>query len=229
MLLLAIATAPPARAQEAPAPDAPLRVYVIRHASAWKNVPSAQRPRALSEAELDSLTPNGLVMAEKIGAKLAGRGVAAVVTSPANRACQTGAAIAKALGLEATASDAFRTLDTGPDRAAASGTVRARNWESGKDPRPPGGESLMDGFTRASAALDELRKKYAGRAVAVVTHGEIAAALLAKAAGQDVVRGYFDHYPDEGSVHEIRIDADGGWRAAHSSSNRSPPGPSARR
>jgi probable phosphoglycerate mutase len=198
---------------------------VIRHASAWKNVPPAQRPRAMSEAELDSLTPDGLVMAEKIGAKLAGKDVAAVVTSPANRARQTGAAIAGALGLEATASDAFRTLDTGPDRAAASGTARARSWKAGRDPRPPGGESLADGFARASAALEQLRRQYAGRgAVAVVTHGEIAASLLAKAAGQDIVRGYFDHYPGEGALHEIAIDADGAWRAVRPA-RRSAPAP----
>jgi broad specificity phosphatase PhoE len=190
--------------------DASLRVYVIRHASAWKNVPSAQRPHAMSDAELDSLTPKGLTRAAALGRELGGHGIAAVYCSPANRARQTAAAIAKGLGLGNAIPDAaFRTLDTGPDRAAASGTVRMKSWKTGKDPRPPGGESLGDGFARASAELAVLREKYAGRAIALVTHGEISATLLAKAAGQDILRGYFDHFPNEGSVHVIEVAPDG--------------------
>jgi hypothetical protein len=49
--------------------------------------------------------------------------------------------------------------------------------------------------------------------VAVVTHGEIAASLLARAAGADPVGGYFRAFPDEGSAHEIEIEPDGTWRA----------------
>lgn len=194
------------RAQEAAPAEAAsaARVYVIRHANAWKNVPAAKRPRAMSAAELDSLTPEGLAEAEKIGASLRGKGIAAVYSSPARRARQTAAAIAKALGLEGPIVDeAFRTLDSGADAAASSGTARMRNWKSGKDPQPAGGESLHEGFARASARIAALEKEYAGKAIAVVTHGEIAASLLAHAAGEDIVKGYFDHFPNEGSVHAI--------------------------
>jgi len=212
-LLAALLLAPAiARAEPpAPAPDAaPLRVYVVRHASAWKNVPAARRPGVMSDAQLDALTPAGLARAEQAGAELAGKGVVAVYTSPAHRAEQTAEAIAKRLGLAAPiVEDAFRTLDSGPDRAAASGTVRAANWKAGRDPRPAGGESLADGFARASDRLAALRAAHAGQAIAIVTHGEIAASLLAKAAGQDILRGYFDHFPDEGSVHAIAVEASG--------------------
>jgi broad specificity phosphatase PhoE len=199
-------------AQEAPATDASLRVYVIRHAQAWKNVPASMRPRKMSEQELDALTGAGLKRALEIGRELEGRGIAAVHCSPARRARQTAEGVAKSLGLpEPTASEAFRPLDPGSDRAASSGTVRASSWKAGRDPRPPGGESLGDGVARASQELEALRAKYAGRAIAVVTHGEISAALLAKAAGVDFVKGYFEHYPDEGSIHAIRIGPDGRW------------------
>ena len=86
-----------------------------------------------------------------------------------------------------------------------------KSWKAGEDPRPPGGESLRDGFARARRELDALRAEHAGHAIAVVTHGEISATLLAHAAGADVVKGYFDHFPNEGSIHELRIDADGHW------------------
>jgi broad specificity phosphatase PhoE len=206
-LLLCLLLAPlSARAQDAAGAGAPLRVYVIRHAQAWKNVPASLRPRKMSEQELDALTGQGLVRALEIGKELAGRDVAAVYASPARRARQTAEAIAKGLGLpEPVASEAFRPLDTGSDHAAASGTARMKSWKAGEDPRPPGGESLGDGFARASRELEALRAKYAGRAIAVVTHGEISASLLAKAAGEDIVKGYFDHFPDEGSIHAIEV------------------------
>jgi broad specificity phosphatase PhoE len=199
-LLAALAVPPVARADEM------LRVFVIRHANAWKNVPAAERPSGMSDDDLDALTPAGLAKAEQLGASLAGKGIVAVYCSPARRAEQTAAAIAKAIGLPGPIPlEAFRTLDTGPDKNASSGTVRMKSWKAGKDPRPPGGESLADGFARATAQLAELRTKHAGQAIAVVTHGEIAASLLSKAAGQDIVAGYFDHFPGEGSVHEIKI------------------------
>ena len=80
-----------------------------------------------------------------------------------------------------------------------------RNWKTGKDPQPADGESLHDGFARANAKIRALEEQYAGQAFAVVTHGEIAASLLADAAGEDIVKGYFDHFPPEGSVHEIEF------------------------
>lgn len=203
-------------AQEAaPAGDGSLRVYVIRHAQAWKNVPAALRPRPMSPEEQDALTGKGLARAVELGKQLAGKDVVAVYASPARRARQTAEGIAKGVGSgEPIVREAFRTLDTGSDANAASGSARMKSWKAGKDPRPPGGESLHDGFERASAELAALREKHAGHAIAVVSHGEISASLLAHAAGQDIVAGYFDHFPDEGSVHEIRIGADGKWSAA---------------
>jgi broad specificity phosphatase PhoE len=195
-------------AEDAPvaAAPAPMHVLLVRHASAWKNVPPAERPRPMSAAELDSLTPAGQSRAEAVGKQLAGRGVVAVYSSPAQRAQQTAAAIAKALGLGAPITDeAFRSLDVGSDAAAASGTARMKSWKGGMDPRPPGGESLIDGEARASAALAELAKQHAGQTVVVVTHGEIASSLITKAAGQDLLANYFKNFPDEGSVHELDV------------------------
>jgi len=191
---------------EQPAPAPTLRVFVVRHAQAWKNVPSLLRPKSMSAEELDALTPKGLARAEEIGKELAGRDVVAVYSSPARRAQQTAAAIAHALGLGAPiVSESFRTLDSGSDPDAASGSARMKNWKAKKDPRPAGGESLADGNARASTAVAELAKKYHGHAIVIVTHGEIASSLLTRAAGQDLLAGYFDHFPDEGSIHELQI------------------------
>ena len=190
---------------EQPAPAPTLRVFVVRHAQAWKNVPSLLRPKSMSAEELDALTPKGLARAEEIGKELAGRDVVAVYSSPARRAQQTAAAIAHALGLGAPiVSESFRTLDSGSDPDAASGSARMKNWKAKQDPRPAGGgESLADGNARATAEIAELRKKYAGHAIVVVTHGEIASSLLTRGADEDLLSGYFDHFPDEGSIHTL--------------------------
>jgi len=193
-------------AAEEASPAPTLRVFVVRHAAAWKNVPSQQRPRRMSAEELDALTPQGLARAEAIGKELAGRDVVAVYASPARRAQQTAEAIAKSLGLGAPiVSESFRTLDSGGDERVASGSARMKNWKAGRDPRPDGGESLADGYARAASAVAELATKHAGHAVVVVTHGEIASSLLTKAAGQDLLAGYFDHFPNEGSIHPLVI------------------------
>jgi broad specificity phosphatase PhoE len=186
------------------ADPAPAKIFVVRHAQAWKNMPASARPAGMTTAQLDSLTPKGLEQATEVGRKLAGRGIVAVYASPAQRAQQTAERIGKELGLTPVTDDAFRPLDTGTDARAASGTTRARNWESGKDPRPPGGESLADGWKRASDAVAAIAAKHAGAAVVVVTHGEIASSLLTRAAGEELLAGYFDHFPAEASIHELK-------------------------
>ena len=207
LFVLFMATLAAGRAVTAEPPPAPtLRVFVVRHAQAWKNVPSQQRPRPMSADELDALTPKGLARAEALGKELAGRDVVAVYASPARRAQQTAAAIAQSLGLGAPiVSESFRTLDSGSDERLASGSARMKNWTAGRDPRPEGGESLADGYARAASAVAELATKHAGHAVVVVTHGEIASSLLTKAAGQELLTGYFQHFPDEGSIHPLVI------------------------
>lgn len=216
--LLLLACARPAAAEEAAGAPV-LRVYIVRHAQAWKNVPTARRPSGMTDEQLDALTPNGLAKAEAIGKALAGHDIVAVYTSPAHRAQQTAQAIASSLGLAAppVVSDAFASLSAGTDKTALDWRWRTRNFDAGKDPRPAAGESLADGLARAARALDEIAAQHPGRAVVVVTHGEVAAALLGRAAGTPVVASYRKNFIDEGAVREIEIDASG-WRLVPASS-----------
>ena len=210
---LVICTVASASAQAPVAPPA-LRVYLVRHAQAWKNVPRSERPPGMTREQLDALTPEGREAAERIGRTLAGAGVARVLTSPARRARQTADGIARGLGLEEApvVSDALRPLDAGRDPRAADSAWRARNWSAGRDPRPEGGESLEDGLTRAERAVEELAAGQPEGAVVLVTHGEIAAALLTRAHGMRLLPGYFDAFPPEGSVRELEVEAGGVWR-----------------
>ena len=196
----------------APRGEPALRVFVVRHAQAWKNVPRAQRPPDLGEAQLDSLTDAGRARARAVGASLRGAGVARVIASPARRARQTAQAIADELGTGAIEVDPrFAPLRHGASAQAADWRWRTANWKAGRDPRPEGGESLADALERASAALDALARETPGATVVVVTHGEIAAALLSQAAGVPPVAGYAANFVGEGTISEVAIDA-GGWK-----------------
>jgi broad specificity phosphatase PhoE len=194
-------------------PDAPaLRVYLVRHAQAWKNVPAASRPHAMSADELDGLTPAGFARSERVGARLAKAGVARVLCSPARRARQTAETIARGLGLgPPTADDAFRPIDFGTDPRGADFRWRTTQWKAGHDPRPAGGESLGDGLARAAAALDALAKEQAGTSLVVVTHGEIASALVSHAAGVPPLTSYTRSFVGEGTITIIDIGRNGGW------------------
>ncbi len=187
-----------------------VRVYVVRHAAAWKNVPARSRPPGMTDAQLDSLTDAGLAQAKSVGTRLRGAGVTRVVSSPAQRARQTAEAIAGVLGtgpIEVSA--AFQPLQHGASRDAANYRWRTDNWRRGADPRPPDGESLGDGLARASAFLDAVGREAPGTTVVVVTHGEITAALLSQAAGVSPSAGYARHFVGEGTISDIALHADG--------------------
>lgn len=213
VLLAAAAPAPAQQTAPDPAPrgEPALRVYVVRHGQAWKNVPRAQRPPGLDEAQLDSLTEQGRAQARAVGARLRGAGVTRVIASPAQRTRQTAQAIADELGTGAIAVDAsFEPLRHGASAQAADYRWRTGNWKAGRDPRPEGGESLADALARAAAALDAIAQEAPGTTLVVVTHGEIAAALLGKAAGTSPLAGYQANFVGEGTISELTIDA-GDW------------------
>lgn len=186
------------------------RVYVVRHASAWKNVPARQRPAGLTPQELDSLTDAGRAQAKAVGIRLRGAGVTRVVSSPAQRARQTAEAIANVLGTGAIeVSAAFQPLQHGTSRDAAHYGWRTGNWKRGADPRPLDGESLGDGLARASEFLEAVGRDAPGTTLVVVTHGEITAALLSRAAGVSPQTGYVRHFVGEGTISDIAVGADG--------------------
>jgi broad specificity phosphatase PhoE len=191
--------------------DIILRVFVVRHGEANKNVP---HPADVPEEKLDSLTPRGFKQATSIGKFLKDKAVVAVIASPTGRTCQTADAIVEALGLvERYSQDkSFGSItgDKTPDGKPVTWSWRQKQWASGRDPRPEGGESLADGVARAVDAIDRLTKKYPGRAVAIVSHGDICAGLLGHADDTSITECYELHNVPTGSVSEIVI-TDVGW------------------
>lgn len=188
-----------------------LRVYIVRHAEAYKNVPHLP---STCEEKLDSLTPKGHMQAASIGKFLGGKGVVAVVTSPTGRTREIADAIGEALGLDKRYSEdkAFASLRKGkmPNGKPVSWSWRKKHWKADHDPRPEGGESLADGAARTMGAINQLAKEYPSKAVVIISHGDICAALLGQAENTSIPKRHELHDVATGSVSEIII-TDSGW------------------
>jgi len=185
-----------------------LSVFIVRHAEAYKNLP---HPAEMSKEKLDSLTPKGIKQAIAAGRLLKDKGVVAVITSPTGRTRQTAEAIAKSIGLTnpPDVDVAFSSLKKGktPGGESVTWSWREKQWQAGHDPRPQGGESLKDGMDRAGLAIEELAKKHPGKAMVIVTHSDICAALIGKAEKTPLAECYRKHKVPLGSTSEISVSA----------------------
>ena len=74
-----------------------LRLILVRHAEAYRNLPGRQ---SVPDSMLDTLTPRGIKQADAVGKALKESGVqvATVLTAPTGRAGQTASLLMKALG-----------------------------------------------------------------------------------------------------------------------------------
>ena len=203
----------PAAAPETPAGDAGtatgvLQVYLVRHGQAFSNLDPAPR---LPAEELDRLTPLGHEQAAETGRALAPREPALILTSPAERARETAAEIREATGDVAVRTEPrLRPLELGRSAsgAPASWDERIAEWKAGRDPVPPGGESLAQLGERVLAAVRDEQKRHASRALVVVAHSEVIGALLALARGEPAAKAY-PFSVRNGSVSLVELNAEG--------------------
>jgi len=133
-----------------------LQLILVRHAEAFQNTPAWQ---SVPDSKLDTLTPRGIKQADAVGMALKRNGVqvATVLTAPTGRAGQTAALIMKVLGLQG--------------KPAIDPAVNACQ----------AGETSADKSARIMGAIAELEKKYAGKAVVIVTHQHLIYCVLDRA------------------------------------------------
>jgi len=149
-----------------------MTLLLIRHGETPLNA-----ARVLQPADTP-LSPRGLEQACALAQRLAGAGIAGVVSSDLPRARQTAGAIAAACGLPITALPLLQERNFG--------ALRGRPYESFDfDPlrmleAPEGGESQAQFELRAAAAFEALLplRRRAGGPLAVVTHGLLLRAWL---------------------------------------------------
>lgn len=154
------------------ATGAPTRLLLLRHGQTELSI-----ARRYSGRGNPVLTEEGRRQADAAARYLGVRGgVAAVVSSPLERAYDTAAAAAKSLGVDVRVDDDLIETDFGAwegltfTEAAQRDPELHRRWLRDTSVEPPGGESFDAVARRVSRARDRIIAEYGATTVLVVSH-----------------------------------------------------------
>ncbi|HWF18320.1 MAG TPA: histidine phosphatase family protein [Verrucomicrobiae bacterium] len=153
--------------------------YLIRHASndVLGKAITGRKPGV-------SLNPQGLCEAENLAARLAGKPIQMIFSSPLERVVETAVPLAKRLGLDIQISEALNEIDFGnwthqtfEHLAELPGWQRWNSFRSGT--RAPNGETMLEAQTRIVTEIQRLRAKFPEQTLAFFSHGDLLRAALA--------------------------------------------------
>jgi len=163
------------------------KLILIRHGQTEWNL--QDRLRGRSEIELDD---TGIKQAQAAADHIATWQVSAVYSSPLQRAMTTAQIVARRFGLEVEKLPGVIDIDYGEWQGLSLAEVAKRDitlrnlWlESPEKVKFPGGESLAEVRSRATAAIDDVVLRHQGKTVAVVSHKVVCQVLLLDLLGLD--------------------------------------------
>ena len=135
-----------------------------------------------------NLTPAGERQAAAVAARLARAGLAAVCTSPRERARRTAEAIGERAALPVETADLLDEIDfgdwTGRSFADLGGEPAWREWNAGRGAaRCPSGESMAEAADRICGHAAALARDMPGARIALVSHADMLRALVARTLG----------------------------------------------
>lgn len=130
------------------------------------------------------LSTQGQKQAQRLAARLAGQPIAAVYSSPLERALSTAEPLAEHLHKEVQCCDAFADIEYGEWSGKRfddlNGDSRWRHWNEFRSGAAlPNGGMMLEVQVRAVLAVEELRHRHADKVVAVISHGDVIKALIA--------------------------------------------------
>jgi probable phosphoglycerate mutase len=130
------------------------------------------------------LNEEGRAQADELARQLKGVRLAAIYSSPLERARETAGPLAAQLGLEIRVLKELGELDYGDwTERRFDGLAGDAQWHRFNAMRSlariPGGEMMIAAQARMAAALEQLRLAHGDDAVAVISHGDIIKAALA--------------------------------------------------
>jgi probable phosphomutase (TIGR03848 family) len=165
------------------------RVLLVRHGqtpTTGRVLPGRAPGLHLSEVGRDQ--------ASAVARRLTGVTLAAIYTSPLERARETAEPSERATGLTAVVEPALLECDFGEwTGRALTALARLRDWRTVQQApstfRFPGGESFVELQTRMIALMERLRADHPGRTVACFSHADPIKALLTHAVGT-----HLDHF-----------------------------------
>lgn len=165
-----------------------MRLLLIRHGETDHNAGQI----ALGREDVP-LNERGRAQAQALAADLAANRtdgvIAAVYSSPLQRALSTAQPLAQALDLEVQTEDELIEMDVGEAEGLTFAELQERfpdflrAWRSDQvaDVPMPGGESLRQVQERAWGAVESLRERHDNETVAVVSHNFVILTLLCRA------------------------------------------------
>jgi len=135
-----------------------------------------------------SLNECGREQALSLARYFSGCPIAAVVSSPLERAWETAAPVAAALGLAATTDAGLDEIDFGDWTGMAFEALQDlpvwQAWNQFRGTAPtPGGETMLEALARALRTLGHLHRTYPYDELVLVSHQDILKALLAQSLG----------------------------------------------
>jgi broad specificity phosphatase PhoE len=137
------------------------------------------------------LNAQGVVQAHRIAARLSGDPIAAVYSSPLERAFETAKPVAEQhrMGVEPT--EQLNEIDLGAWTGASLDELRPRGdwqwWNSARGQhRPPGGETMLEVQLRLSRWLETVRQLHGRDTIIAVSHGDVIKAALSFVLGLSI-------------------------------------------
>ena len=139
----------------------------------------------------EHLSAEGRRQAERFAERLGGARIAAIYSSPLERALETAAPLAERLGLTVQVREGAGEIHFGDwtgreleELAPVPEWHRFNVYRSGT--RIPGGETMLEVQARIAAELERLRHSHPHAAVAVVSHGDVIRAAVVHFAGMSL-------------------------------------------
>lgn len=130
------------------------------------------------------LNEQGGRQVEKLADVLSDARIAAVYSSPLERALETAQPIARTQGLETQVRDGLLEVDFGAwEGCSFEELSRLPGWKAfnsfRSQVRPPGGEHMLDVQRRMVGEMEDLLRRHPGESIALISHGDVIRAAIA--------------------------------------------------
>ena len=168
-------------------------LYLVRHARSMGN--AAQQIQGWLDLPLDDY---GRRQTRLLGERFLHKPIAAVYSSPLQRAAETAHAIADPHGMRVICDDRLREYHMGAWTGLTAQEIEQmmppQRWEIGIDHVGPGAETGLEMRTRVSAFLEDVLAHHPGQMVAVVCHGGTLGAIISAILGLPPIRRQPFHF-----------------------------------
>lgn len=161
----------------------PTMLFLVRHAA---HVDLGERLSGRAPAV--ALSPFGKAQAVALAQRLAGTAIAAIHSSPLQRARETAAAIGRRIGIGVEVTAALNEVDfgawTGKRFDELAGDPAWDRWNRRRSTAcPPGGETMAAAQRRAVSQVERAAAAHPGRAVVLVSHCDTLRGIVAHVLG----------------------------------------------